>query len=165
MKKIIVGLGNPEEKYLLTRHNIGYMVLDTIMYYKNSYFYDAEIGKICILDDILYLKPYTGMNDSGIAVSYYMDIYNLQPKDVLVILDDLSMDFGKIRLRMNGSSGGHNGLKSIESCLESQEYSRLKIGIGNNYEKGFQTEYCLSNFTVDEQSELPNIIEKACGLI
>jgi len=132
--KLVVGLGNPGREYKNTRHNIGFMVLD---YYlgkidwkskMESQFYQAEIGN----EQVIFIKPLTYMNLSGLAVRKIVNFYKINVKDILVIQDDIDMGFETYKIKRNSSSGGHNGIKSIISELQSEEFGRLKIGIGKN---------------------------------
>ena len=135
--KLIVGIGNPDKKYNLTRHNIGFSILD---YYAK--FHNVSIDKkkfnglytdfLVDGEKVLLLKPLSYVNLSGTVVKSYVDYFNIDISDVLVISDDLDMKFGRIRLRLSGSSGGHNGLKNIENCLGTKDYKRLKFGISND---------------------------------
>ena len=135
--KLIVGLGNPGEKYENTRHNLGFMVLDN---YAKSLNLDINKEKFNGLyceffndtDKIILLKPMSFMNLSGTVVKKYVDYYKIDPSDMLVISDDLDLDFLDYRLRLFGSSGGHNGLKNIESCLGTNKFKRFRIGISND---------------------------------
>ena len=160
MKYLIVGLGNIGNEYAHTRHNIGFDTLDAFCEASNVVFdvnkrYGAVAecrlkGKILTL-----LKPSTYMNESGKAVRYWLQKENIPLENLLVIVDDFSLAFGSIRLRTKGSDAGHNGLKSIQQMLETQEYARLKFGIGNDFQAGEQVDYVLSCFTEEEQKLLP----------
>ncbi len=149
--KLVVGLGNPGREYKNTRHNIGFMVLDNYLGkvdWKNkmeSYFYLTEING----EQIIFLKPQTYMNLSGLAVSKVVNFYKIKPQDIFVIQDDLDMTPGSYKIKRNSSSGGHNGIKSIISELNSEEFGRLKIGIGKN--ANIPTDkYVLAKFTKEE---------------
>lgn len=149
--KLIVGLGNPGREYKNTRHNIGYMVLDNYLgkvEWKNkmeSYFYSTEING----ETVIFLKPITYMNLSGLAVSKVVNFYKIEIEDILIIQDDLDLPLGTYKIKKNSSSGGHNGIKSIISELNTQEFGRLKIGIGKN--NNIPTDkYVLSKFTFEE---------------
>ena len=152
-KFLIVGLGNPGEKYNNTRHNIGFELLD---FYCNKYESEFEtyrlgqISKISIKGrKVVLLKPNTYMNLSGKAVKYWMKQENIKLENILIISDDLNLPLGKIRFRAKGSNGGHNGLENIEQTLNSLEYPRLRIGIGNNKNSN-QIDYVLGIFNSDE---------------
>ncbi len=152
-KFLIVGLGNPGEKYYNTRHNIGFEILD---FYCNKYESEFEtnrlgqISKISIKGrKVFLLKPNTYMNLSGKAVKYWMKQENIKLENILIISDDLNLPLGKIRFRAKGSNGGHNGLENIEQTLNSLEYPRLRIGIGNNKNSN-QIDFVLGIFNSDE---------------
>ena len=156
-KFLIVGLGNPGEKYNNTRHNIGFELLD---FYCNKYESEFEtyrlgqISKISIKGrKVVLLKPNTYMNLSGKAVKYWMKEENIKLENILIISDDLNLQLGKIRFRAKGSNGGHNGLENIEQTLNSLEYSRLRIGIGNNKNSN-QIDFVLGIFNSDEYNIL-----------
>ncbi len=164
MKYLIVGLGNIGPKYAFTRHNAGFMALDRIAAQEDLTFkmeklaYHAEWktkGRTIHL-----IKPSTYMNLSGNALQYWMTTLKIPVENVLIIVDDVALPLGKIRIKPKGSSAGHNGLKDIERVLHNNEYARLKIGIGNNYPKGRQVDYVLGNFSEDELIEIINKIDK-----
>jgi len=160
MKYLIVGLGNIGNEYAHTRHNIGFDTLDAFCEASNVVFdVNKRYGAIaeCRLKGktLILLKPSTYMNGSGKAVRYWLEKENIPLENLLVIVDDFSLSFGAIRLRTRGSDAGHNGLKSIQQMLETQEYSRLKFGIGSDFHTGEQVDYVLSCFTEEEQKLLP----------
>ena len=136
--KLVVGLGNKGREYENTRHNMGFMLVDRYLQYKNitdkfkEKFNAMYIETTINNEKVIFIKPMTYMNNSGIAVRSFVDFYKLNSEDVLVISDDLDLDLGKFRLRRNGSSGGHNGLKSIISHLGTNNFKRLRIGISND---------------------------------
>lgn len=149
--KLIVGLGNPGREYKNTRHNVGFMALDTYLGKVNwkikmeANFYSTQIND----EQVIFIKPLTYMNLSGIAVKKVVDFYNIDVKDILVIQDDLDIDFGNFKVKKNSSSGGHNGIKSIIAELNSEEFGRIKIGIGKS--KLIPTDkYVLTKFSKDE---------------
>ena len=152
--KLIVGLGNPGKEYENTHHNVGFMVLDNYVKKRNIDFcntkFSGKYAEVLINNQkVIFLEPQKYMNLSGEVVRDFVNFYKINIEDILVISDDLDMDCGKIRLRERGSSGGHNGLKNIELHLNTQEYKRLKIGVGND--KNIDTKkYVLSKFTGDE---------------
>jgi peptidyl-tRNA hydrolase, PTH1 family len=165
MKYLIVGLGNIGPEYAETRHNIGFMVLDYLAQKYDGKFdsgrhaFTAEIktkGRTFIL-----IKPTTYMNLSGKAVGHHLNTLKLPPEQMLVITDDIAIPFGKLRMRIKGSAGGHNGLKHIEQTLGNNNYPRLRFGVGDEFHKGKQVDYVLSKFSQDEQAELQTLIEKA----
>lgn len=168
-KHLIVGLGNIGPEYADTRHNIGFMVADelakqadvtfsTLRYaYYTEYRYRGN--------QVYLIKPTTYMNLSGKAVNYWMHELKIPLEDVLVVLDDIALPFGKIRLRPKGSSAGHNGLKSIEALCGGQGYPRLRFGVGDNFPKGRQVDYVLSGFDREELLELPALIEQSIKMV
>lgn len=162
-KKLIVGLGNIGPEYADNRHNIGFMVADElakqadVTFSTLRYAYYAEYRRRG--HGVYIIKPTTYMNLSGKAVNYWMHELKIPAEDILVIVDELALPFGKIRLRAKGSSAGHNGLKSIEALCGGQGYPRLRFGIGDNFPKGRQVDYVLSGFDDDEQMELPALVE------
>jgi len=165
MKYLIAGLGNIGKEYELTRHNIGFLVLDQIANDKGIEF---KIEKFAEKTEFKYkgrqiylIKPTTYMNLSGKAINYWMQTLKIPKENILVIVDDIAIPFGKIRLRAKGSSGGHNGLKNIEELTGGNNYSRLKFGIGENFNKGNQIDFVLSNFSKQEMKDLPLLMDKA----
>ena len=157
--RLIVGLGNIGNSYTKTRHNIGFVFTDILtekynLNYKNTLTYKSFSTEIK-LDDvkITFIKPTTYMNNSGQAVKTWKDWLKINNSDILVICDDIHLNVGDIRFRISGSSGGHNGLKNIESNI-GDDYLRLKIGIGNNYKYGEQANFVISEFTDDEISKI-----------
>ena len=170
MKYLIVGLGNPGSEYENTRHNIGFMVLDKLL--EESGTSKFVSARLCYMAEmkhkgrtLILIKPTTFMNLSGKAVHYWMQSEKIPADNLLVVLDDLALPFGSIRLRENGSDAGHNGLKDINLSLGHQQYARLRFGIGNNYPKGKQADYVLSPFSNEEQKNLPERMELACQAI
>jgi PTH1 family peptidyl-tRNA hydrolase len=166
---VIVGLGNIGEEYADTRHNMGFMALDAlakqkeISFNSNRYAYTAEFkhkGRLYIL-----VKPTTYMNLSGKAVNYYVQEEKIPLSNLLVITDDISLPVGKIRIRKKGSDGGHNGLKHIQATLGTEEYTRLRIGVGNNFPKGKQADYVLAPFDEDELPDLIPTLERMPEII
>lgn len=169
MKFLIVGLGNIGSEYAHTRHNIGFDVVDALAHKHNGSFSTerhADYAQISYKGKQLHLiKPTTYMNLSGKAVRYWMQQLQIEAPQLMVVVDDLAIDFGKVRIRGNGSDAGHNGLKSINELLGSQQYPRLRFGIGNNFPKGRQVEYVLGHFTAAEQSALPPLIDHSVEAI
>ena len=162
---LIVGLGNIGIDYKNTRHNIGFAVLDALSTKFNVSFSTLRYGNLAEISHkgrkIILLKPSTLMNRSGQAVRYWAKQKKMNLQNVLVITDDVHLDFGYLRLRKQGSDGGHNGLHDIQEKLESTKYPRLRIGVGSNFSKGRQADYVLSNWNPDEQSKLPLIVDQA----
>lgn len=165
MKYLIVGLGNPGLEYEETRHNIGFKVVDALA---------KELGESFLLNKaafraevkyksrtLVLIKPITYMNLSGKAVNYWMQAEKIPVENTLVITDDIALPFGKLRMKGKGSDGGHNGLKDIQLALKTQEYARLRFGVGNDFAKGRQADYVLGQWTKEEQLALPERIEVA----
>jgi PTH1 family peptidyl-tRNA hydrolase len=169
MKYLIVGLGNPGEKYEQTRHNVGFKVLDNLAKEYEVKFETDKLGDVAHLKHkgrhLVLLKPSTFMNLSGKAVNYWMQKEKIPLERVLIIVDDVALPFGKLRLKGKGSDAGHNGLKDIAATLETLNYSRLKFGIGNDYPKGRQVEYVLGEWSDAELKELPKHIHSATDFI
>jgi peptidyl-tRNA hydrolase, PTH1 family len=169
MKFLIAGLGNIGPEYELTRHNIGFLTLDRFAYNNKIGFTTLRLADKAELKykgkQIHLIKPSTFMNLSGKAVAYWMQELKIPKENVLVIVDDLALPFGSLRLRQKGSSAGHNGLKNIELLTNGQDYSRLRMGIGNNFSKGAQIDFVLSNFDQQELNELPAIMDKSIEII
>ena len=162
---LIVGLGNIGIDYKNTRHNIGFAVLDALSTKFNVSFSTLRYGNLAEISHegrkIILLKPSTLMNRSGQAVRYWAKQKKMNLQNILVITDDVHLDFGYLRLRKQGSDGGHNGLRDIQEKLGSTKYPRLRIGVGSNFSKGRQADYVLSNWNPDEQSKLPLIVDQA----
>ena len=161
---LIVGLGNPGKKYQKTRHNVGFMVVDFLAGRFNESFYkfqnDGWIAFVTYNDfEVILLKPVTYMNLSGVAVAAGISKYNVALANLLIICDDINLTFGTIRLRPKGSDGGQKGLRSIIQKLGTQQFARLRIGIGNHFEDA--ANYVLSAFNKAEQKELSIIMHSA----
>ena len=169
MKYLIVGLGNIGSEYHETRHNIGFMVLDALAKASNVVFSDKRYGFIAGMSikgrQLILLKPSTFMNLSGFAVRYYMQKEKIPLENVLIIVDDIALPFGRLQLKPRGSDAGHNGLKHIALVLGTQEYARLRFGIGNDFPRGYQVQYVLSQFDEDEQKTIPDRLETAGEVI
>ena len=167
--KMIVGLGNPGREYDKTRHNIGFMCIDKIANYFNVEFNLNKFNGIYTSfnyngDKVLLLKPQKYMNLSGEVVRDFVNFFKIDIEDILIICDDLDTNVGTYRLRFKGSSGGHNGLKNIESHLSTNEYKRIKVGISNN-KKIDTKDYVLGKFTKDEMDLINPIIDKMPRII
>lgn len=163
---MVIGLGNPGKKYSETRHNVGYKVVENLANKRNLQF--KQVSKNYLLasrktstDDIALLLPTTYMNLSGLAVKEFYLKNKFDFREMLVVYDDINLPLGKIRLRLKGSDGGHNGLFSIINEIQTTDFPRLRIGIGSNFEKGKQVEYVLSEFEKEEFSVINDSIEKA----
>src|SRR5512140_635990 len=154
MKYLIAGLGNIGDGYRDTRHNIGFTVLDAMARASNTSFTDRRYGSVCNVKfrgrEIILLKPSTFMNLSGNAVSYWLKKENVPVENLLIIVDDLALPLGTIRMRPKGSDGGHNGLAHINAVLGTSEYARIRVGIGNDFRKGAQVNYVLGTWTPEE---------------
>lgn len=169
MKYLIVGLGNIGPEYADTRHNIGFMVLDElarqdgVRFSMGRHAYHAETSfksrKLHLI------KPTTYMNLSGKALSYWMNELKVPLENVLVIVDDLALPLGTLRLKPKGSAAGHNGLRHIEATLGHNNYARLRFGISDNFPKGQQVDYVLSSFDKDEIPELPALVDRSIDMI
>ena len=155
MKYLIVGLGNIGEEYKDTRHNIGFTVLDAMAMASNISFTDKRYGAVCQIKykgrELILLKPSTYMNLSGNAVSYWLKKENIPVENMLVIVDDIALPLGSIRMRPKGSDGGHNGLAHISNILGTNEYPRIRIGIGNSFRKGSQVDFVLGTWDPEEK--------------
>jgi peptidyl-tRNA hydrolase, PTH1 family len=169
MKYLIVGLGNIGPEYELTRHNVGFLTVDRIADKEGV---DWKSNRLAFTTEFKYkgrqihmIKPTTYMNLSGKAMNYWMKELNIPKENVLVIVDDVALPFGKLRMRGKGSSAGHNGLKSIEELTGGQNYSRLRFGIGDDFPKGRQVEYVLGRWTQQEIDELPMFMDKAADMV
>ncbi|NNE28970.1 MAG: aminoacyl-tRNA hydrolase [Saprospiraceae bacterium] len=169
MKYLIVGLGNVGAEYANTRHNVGFLVVDEIAK-KNDAEWKQE-GKAMVTKvkhrgrTLVLIKPTTYMNLSGKAVRYWMQKEKIPKDRMLVILDDLNLDFGKLRLRGKGSAGGHNGLKDIDQTTGGNNYARLRIGIGSDFRKGGQSDYVLGEWSSEEESGLAEVLKKATDAV
>lgn len=165
MKYLIAGLGNIGPEYALTRHNIGFMVLDRLAAQHDFKFSFQKLAYIAEWKfkgrQIYFIKPTTFMNLSGKALRYYMDQYKVPIENVLVLVDELQLPFGTLRLKPKGSHGGHNGLRNIEELLLTSNYSRLRFGIDSNFSRGKQIDYVLKPFSNTELIELPIFLDKA----
>ena len=167
---IIAGLGNPDEKYQGTRHNVGFDVVDRLaekyQIAVDTKKHRALIGKGVIEGQkVLLVKPQTYMNLSGNAVRYWMQQEKIPLENVLIVVDDLALPFGSLRLKGKGSDAGHNGLKHIAATLGTQNYARLRFGIGNEFPKGGQIDYVLGKFNDDDMKLMPERLETAAEII
>lgn len=159
MKYLIVGLGNIGDEYRNTRHNIGFKILDAFAEASNISFTTERYGDIARVrlknKQLTLLKPSTYMNLSGNAVRYWKEKENIDISHILVLVDDLALPFGTIRMKGQGSDAGHNGLKNIAQMLNTSAYPRLRFGIGNDFPRGCQIDYVLGNFTPEQNEQLP----------
>ena len=169
MKYLIAGLGNIGFEYKNTRHNIGFQILDALAGASNIHFNDKRYGFVAEYKfkarTFILLKPTTYMNLSGRAVNYWLQKENIDIKNLLVLVDDIALPFGTLRMRAKGGAGGHNGLENINQVLGRNDYARLRFGIGDNFHKGFQVDYVLSDWTKEEQKELPFLINDCMEII
>ncbi|RXF67238.1 aminoacyl-tRNA hydrolase [Arcticibacter tournemirensis] len=169
MKYLVVGLGNIGPEYADTRHNIGFMIADEMAKEAGVTFSNLRLAYYTELShkgrQIHLIKPTTFMNLSGKAVNYWMHELKIPRENILVLVDDLAIPFGSIRLKPKGGNAGHNGLKSIEALVGGQDYPRLRFGIGDNFSRGRQIDYVLSGFDKEEQLELPALIERSIEII
>ena len=169
MKYLIVGLGNIGSEYDGTRHNIGFRVLDALAKASKRVFEDKRYGFVTSLSlkgqQLILLKPSTYMNLSGNAVRYWMNKENIPVERLLIVVDDLALPFGALRMKPSGSDAGHNGLKHIASVLGTQAYPRLRFGIGNDFPKGGQVDFVLGQFTEEDLKTMDERVELACEMI
>lgn len=170
MKKfLIVGLGNIGDKYTNTRHNIGFKILDEVAEVHNTSFETEKLGDVANFRfkgrTFILLKPSTFMNLSGKAVKYWMQKEKISIENLLIVTDDLNIDFGTIRLKAKGSDGGHNGLKDIQEKLGTNKYPRFRFGVGANYSKGRQVDYVLGEWNKEESSQLIERLSTSANVI
>ena len=166
---LIAGLGNPGSEYENTRHNIGFLILDELARAAGEKFSSSRLAFRSSFSikgkKVLLIKPVTFMNLSGKAVNYYLQKEKIQVKNLLVIADDVALPIGKIRIKPKGSDGGHNGLANIQQMLGTNEYARLRFGIGNVYPKGAQSDYVLGEWTDEEKKIILSRIELAAEAV
>jgi len=164
MNYLIVGLGNIGVEYVNTRHNMGFMVLDAWAQASNILFESGRYGYTATVSfkgrKFTLLKPSTYMNLSGKAVRYWMNELKIPVEQLLVISDDLNIPFGTLRLRKNGSAGGHNGLTNINELIGTQDYARIRVGIGNEFGRGHQIDYVLGELADEEIEQMPEICKR-----
>ena len=169
MKSLIAGLGNIGSEYEGTRHNIGFDILDKLCERAEQKFSTESLGDIAEVKfkgrTLVLLKPSTYMNRSGKAVRYWMQKAKIPRENLLVVVDDLNLDFGKIRIRGKSSDGGHNGLRDIDEVLGDNNYARLRFGIGSNFSKGKQVDFVLGQWSAEEQQELGPLLDKSVEAI
>ncbi len=166
---LIVGLGNIGPEYAQTRHNMGFMALDVLCGASGAVFSSDRYGDVSQIrlkgNTLNLLKPSTYMNNSGKAVAYWVKKLNIAPENLLVVVDDLALPFGALRLRKSGSAGGHNGLKSIDFHLSSDQYARLRMGIGNGFARGGQIDFVLGELLLEQKRILPDVLGNAVEAI
>ena len=164
MNYLVVGLGNIGAEYANTRHNMGFMVLDAWAQASNISFESGRYGSTAVISfkgrKFHLLKPSTYMNLSGKAVRYWMNELKIPVENIIIISDDLNIPFGTLRLRKNGSAGGHNGLTNITELIGTQEYARIRVGIGNDFGKGQQVGFVLGELSKEEKEEMEGISKR-----
>lgn len=169
MKYLIAGLGNIGPEYELTRHNIGFLVLDRLADIQKASFKISRYAEKAEVKfkgrQIHLIKPTTYMNLSGKSIVYWLKELKIQKENLLVIVDDLALPFGSLRMRGKGSSAGHNGLKNIEELIGGLDYPRLRFGIGNEFSRGQQVDYVLENFKPEEFEKLTPLLDSASEMI
>lgn len=164
-KWVIVGLGNPGEEYAKTRHNIGEMIVRHIAKHHGLSFtreksLKVHLAKLSLSSvQLHFVLPISYMNESGLPIRRYLDYTKIVPEKMLVIVDDADLSFGELRLRSKGGTGGHNGLKSIQQAIGTQEYPRLRVGIGREIEGRDLADHVLSDFTAEENNQFPHLFE------
>jgi PTH1 family peptidyl-tRNA hydrolase len=169
MKYLIVGLGNIGPEYELTRHNIGFLILDQLAENQKISFEIDKLAYHCEFRfkgrSINLVKPTTFMNLSGRAVNYWQQQLKVTTSNTLIVTDDIALPYGTLRLRAKGSHAGHNGLKNIETTLGTNQYPRLRFGIGDDYHQGRQVDYVLSRFSQQEFEDLTPLMDKAIEMV
>lgn len=169
MRYLIVGLGNIGAEYEGTRHNIGFRMIDAFAEKVGANWEDKRYGMVakCRVKnaELVLLKPSTFMNLSGNAVRYWLGQEKIEVQNMLVLVDDLNLPFGAIRIRKQGSNGGHNGLGNIQSVLGTENYARVRFGIGNNFSRGAQCNFVLGKWTDEEEQQMPDRLQVVCDLI
>ncbi len=170
MNYLVVGLGNIGAEYAATRHNMGFMVLDAWAQAPNVVFTPGRYGATAEISfkgrKFILLKPSTYMNLSGKAVHYWLQKTRIPQENLLVVVDDFAIPFGTLRLRKRGSDGGHNGLKSIDYSLASDDYARLRVGTGNGgFAEGHQVDFVLGELLLEEKRAMPELLERAVACI
>lgn len=168
-KYLIVGLGNIGEKYRYSRHNIGFLIADELVRKMDGKFNPSNFGEIAEFKykgrPVTVLKPNTYMNLSGDAVRFWKQKGDFQLENTFIITDDLNLPFGTLRIKRKGSDGGHNGLKDIQNKLQSQNYPRLRFGIGNEFSTGHQIDFVLGNWSEEEILKMPERLEMSVNAI
>ena len=169
MTHLIVGLGNIGPEYVHTRHNIGFAVVDKLAEEANVAWEDRRYGAIATLrvknKSLILLKPSTYMNLSGLAVRYWMNEKKIGLEQVLIVVDDLALPFGHLRLKASGSEAGHNGLRHIAQILGTQRYARLRFGLGNDFPRGGQVDFVLGKFEGEDLAQMPQALQRAADAV
>lgn len=170
MKRYLIAcLGNIGPEYVGTRHNAGFMVADELARDADARFESRRYGDMAVIRvkncELMVLKPSTFMNLSGVAVRYWMNHEKLPLENLLVVVDDLALSFGTLRMRKSGSDAGHNGLKNIAEQLGTPNYARLRFGVGNDFPKGGQIDFVLGKFPPEEREKLPEVLKRAADAV
>ena len=169
MKYLVVGLGNIGAEYAETRHNIGFKVLDRLAAETNTSFVSGRYGAVAEFRHrghiVTLLKPSTYMNLSGKAVRYWLSEAKVEQSQLLVVVDDIALPFGELRMRKKGSAGGHNGLKNISELLGNEDYARMRFGVGGDFARGHQVDYVLGEWTDEERKAMLERLKIFCDAI
>ncbi len=169
MNYLIVGLGNIGDEYADTRHNMGFRILDALAKASNIVFQDKRYGFVAETrlknQNLILLKPSTYMNASGNAVRYWAGKKKIELERILIVSDDISLPFGTLRMKPGGSEGGHNGLRSITQCLGTNQYARLRFGVGSDFPRGAQVDWVLGSFGEEELKRMDERVQTACNMI
>jgi len=169
LKYLVAGLGNTGREYWGTRHNIGFRIVNAVAEESGAVFAEKRYGAIAMVRiknaEIILLKPNTFMNLSGNAVRYWLQKENIPVENLLIVVDDIALPFGLLRLKPKGSHAGHNGLHHIQDILATENYARLRFGIGNDFSAGRQSDYVLSPFTPEELVKMPERIKQAVEMV
>lgn len=169
MKYLIVGLGNIGSEYVGTRHNIGFRIVNALVDEAGKSFSEERYGSVARMRvkncELIVLKPNTYMNLSGNAIRYWLQKENIDIERLLVIVDDLALPYGTLRLKPKGSDAGHNGLKSIQQLLGTTVYNRLRFGLGDNYPRGMQVDFVLGKFTPEEMQTMPELTKQGIEIV
>jgi PTH1 family peptidyl-tRNA hydrolase len=169
LKYLIAGLGNIGDEYQETRHNIGFKIVEALAAEAGASFISERLAFHCSMrwkgKTLHLIKPTTFMNLSGKAVKYWLDKLEIPKENLLVIVDDIAIPFGHPRIRPKGSDGGHNGLTSVQECLGTSEYPRMRFGVEGNFSKGKQVNYVLGKWNEEERKQLPEKIKTACDAV
>ena len=169
MKYLIVGLGNIGAEYVGTRHNIGFQIVNALAEEADVRFTNERYGAVARLRvkncELILLKPNTYMNLSGNAVRYWMQKENIDIERMLIVVDDVALPFGTLRLKPKGSNAGHNGLRNIQELLGTTDYNRLRFGLGDNYPRGMQIKFVLGRFFPEEREAMPELRKRAIEII
>ena len=169
MNFLIVGLGNIGDEYADSRHNMGFRILDALAKASNVFFEDKRYGFVAEMrvknQNLILLKPSTYMNNSGLAVRYWMNKKKIPLERVLIVCDDIALPFGTLRMKQGGSEGGHNGLRSVSQCVGTNQYTRLRFGVGNDFPHGGQVDWVLGSFNAEELEHMDERVDTADEMI